>query len=145
MTKDNSRGIPGVGAIHPGTSPVILEIFSLPFGSLSFHLPPPTHLFIRAINIYWVPCAISSTPMILMTTYMLMSLICLMNLWSLILAKISPLNFQRTHRSSGHFVLKSKSLQTQHIQREWSSLLQVPLLLAPLFKVWQLHWPRHPS
>lgn len=86
--------------------PIILELFTFPLSALSFHLPSLIHLFIKPINIYRVPCAISSTHMILMTTYMLMSLIYLKSLKSLILAKISSLKFQRTRLPRGPFVLK---------------------------------------
>lgn len=120
MTKDNSRDTYGVGQftlalpLLSGNSSV-----PLPLSSPSFHLSPSPliHSLIRPINIYWVSSAISSTPVILMTTCMLMSLICLMNLKSLILAKISPLRFRRTRLSGGYFVFKSgKTLQTQQIQ-----------------------------
>lgn len=47
-----------------------------------------------------------------------MGLIYLMNLKPQILAKISPLKFQRTRLLNGHFVFESpKTLQTQHIQK----------------------------
>lgn len=90
MTQDNSREVYGVGTGDPGTS-LLSWNSSLSLLVFSLHLPSLIHLFIKPINIYRVPCAISSTHMILMTTYMLMSLIYLMNLKSLILAKISSL------------------------------------------------------
>ena len=61
-----------------------------------------------------------------MTTYMLMSLIYLMNLKSLILAKIYSLKFQRTRLPRGPFVLKvpSQLLHTLYIQK-WRKPLRV--------------------
>ena len=124
MTQDNSREVYGVGTGDPGTS--LLPWNSFPLSVLSFHLPSLIHLFIKPINIYWVPCVISSTPMILMTTYMLMSLIYLMNLKSLILAKIYSLKFQRTRLPRGPFVLKvpPQLLHTLYIQK-WRKPLRV--------------------